>query len=180
MRRPNMKPGQLFLGVALSLAALAPAAAAANIHSIGFGDTGALGVVGGDVRVVSSEPEFYDWELNVITETPRTIRVLRPENWSGWYLAYDPEGKDNGVFLARKSGPGTQWVLTKVRGKGEGLHVYAIQPASGKSKGWYLDIAAEGEKLKDKEGKPFTAYPVFLAEQPKHLPKGATILEIAP
>ena len=92
---------------------------------------------------------------------------LAPEKWRGNYLAYDPEatGKDQGaVFLDEKDKSGSKWLLKRVTE--EKFELYTIQAASGKVKGWYLDVAEEGEEFKDRKGKA-NAYRVFLSEKPK-------------
>jgi hypothetical protein len=162
--------------VALVLAALAPPAEAIDHYDIRFRDQGPLGVLGGKVRVVFPNPEDYSWELRIFKGETTTIRVLEPGKWTGWYLAYDMEGKDEGVSLVKKRGPGTEWLLTKVEGKSDD---YTLQAAQGKLKGWYLDVEEKGEKSVNQEGKTSTAYRVFLSEKPKRLPQ-AIITLVAP
>lgn len=166
-----MRAYLLLICVTPSLASLAAPAAAAERNMIEFRGKGYLGVVGGKVRVVSAAaPGYYDWSLTRgASDMP--IRVLEPAKWKGWLLAYDPEvkdpSKDKAVFLAEELGPGTDWKLAHV----EKVNVYTIQVASGKLKGWYLDVEEKGEELKGPKGKPYTAYRVFLSEKPKRLPK---------
>src|SRR5262245_57027456 len=100
----------LFLGVALSLAALA-APAAADWYSLKFPGKGELGVVGGKVYVVARPQEEYDWSLGRCTEAGH-IQVLHPSAWEGRRLAYDPQGKDKAVFLDKGRAPGTTWKVT--------------------------------------------------------------------
>ena len=169
----------LLTGVALSLAGLAPPAAADWVR-IEFQGKGELGVIGGKVYVVSPALTDYLWSSFIGERKATTIKVREPDQWAGCYLAYDPQGKDKGVFLTRKLGAGIWWELTSVRDPAVGVDVYSIRVAAGKLKGWYLDIDPKGEQRKDAKGKPFTAYRVFLSETPKHLPKGAEFTEIAP
>jgi hypothetical protein len=169
----------LLTGVALSLVALSSSTAAADWVRIEFPAKGQVGVVGGKVGVVSPSLTPYLWSA-FIGEGETDIRVREPEKWAGLYLAYDPEGKDKAVFLTSKPGKGTKWRLARLKGPGAGLYEYSIRAAEGKVKGWYLDIDPKGEERRDAKGNSFTAYRVFLAETPKHLPKGAEFTEIAP
>jgi hypothetical protein len=175
-----MRRHLLLTCVALSLAAPAPrAAAAVSRYEIQFlnRDEAWLAVVAGKVRAVYPPDEDYDWELSPGVGGPQTIEVLEPRKWGGWHLAYDPEGKDPAVFLAEERGPGTQWKVTRL--KGEKDLVFTIQAAEGKYKGWYLDVAAKGEKFVTPKGKTAPAYRVFLSKKPRRLPK-LTITHIAP
>jgi hypothetical protein len=57
----------------------------------------------------------------------------------GQYLAYDPSGKDRGVFLVGKPGKGTDWWVAepdKRREEDRG----DIRAGSGPLKGWYLCV----------------------------------------
>jgi hypothetical protein len=100
-----MSNRQLILGLALGLAVLAPPAARAlTIYGIEpSGEDGALTVVGGiPYRTVGGPavggPAGGDWML--LRRTGKTtIKVFRPERYEGMYLAYDPTGKKDGVFL---------------------------------------------------------------------------------
>jgi hypothetical protein len=165
-----MRSCMLLPGAALSLAALAPPAAA-DWHWVEFPGKGKLGVIGGKAwvvaRVETRPHDDFDWSLFRGGKTE--IRVLQPEEWQGRRLAYDPEGKDKAVFLARKPGPGQDWTITPLRGE-QGAH-YTIQAAEGKLKGWYLDVAERPEQVTDAQGRRYTAYRAFLSEKPKRLPK---------
>jgi hypothetical protein len=168
-----MRPSLLFACVALWLGAAAPLAADDRFEIRLPGWEGVmLGVVGGEVRVVRRTTEDMDWTLSPDTGIPLPIRVIAPKKYKGKYLAYDPQakGKDKGaVFLANKWGEGTKWLLERVKGEKE--KAYTIQAASGKYKGWYLDVEEKGKEHTDDKGKKVTAYRVFLSEKPKEVPK---------
>lgn len=80
----------------------------------------------------------------------------RPNRWlvlgtkikasvGGGYLAYDLSGKDPKVFLTRdtmKAGVGTDWTIRRSNRKDDFREF--IKAASGKVKGWYLDLEGEG------------------------------------
>jgi hypothetical protein len=84
----------------------------------------------------------------------------RPDRWyvlgtkikssvGGGYLAYDPSGEDPRVFLSREAGEGTDWTIGD-RNEGQNYVRYGLtQAASGKVKGWYLDVEDCEEKGED-------------------------------
>jgi len=168
-----MRSCLLFMGVALALAALGLPTAVADWHTIRFPDRdrAPLGVIGGKVyvvaRVEARPQENYDWHL-IRGAAAGHIQVLQPEAWKGRRLAYDPQGKDKAVSLARGPAPGTKWKIAYVEGEQEAD--YTIQAAEGKLKGWYLDVAEKAERVTDAKGRRYTAYRVFLSEKPKRLP----------
>jgi hypothetical protein len=94
----------------------------------------------------------------------------RPDRWyvlgtkikssvGGGYLAYDPSGKDPRVFLSRTAGEGTTWTIGDPGGGR--FDIYGVaQPASGKVKGWHLDV--EEFKQKRKDGRAVSAYRLVL------------------
>src|SRR5207253_2829535 len=137
---------------ALALGALAPPLAWADQSVIeGLGHL-EVGDAGGDVRLVKGGATGRDWELR-LWDGATAIRLASGDR-AGWYLAYDPAGKDPGVFLTRRRGPGTEWKLAKARG---GPAAYTIRAAAGGYEGWYLDAGGEAERLGDVNGKPYRA-----------------------
>jgi hypothetical protein len=102
-----------------------------------------------------------------------------PERWyilgsqiksstGGSYLAYDPEGKSNRVFLSREAGKGTDWTIglehfdreEQARERG------TIAAYWGPMAGWSLDIEETMEKPKD--GDPVTVRRLVLSKKPRH------------
>jgi hypothetical protein len=80
----------------------------------------------------------------------------------GSYLAYDTSGKDHCVFLSRetmKDGVGTDWTVRLMQNERQ-LHYHRIQAASGKLKGWDLDI--EEYEKEGAHGTATTAYRLVL------------------
>jgi hypothetical protein len=59
------------------------------------------------------------------------------------YLAYDPTGKSDKIFLSTKFGSHTEWQIVQTRGKtpGDRDEVRAtIRAANGPMKGWEIDV----------------------------------------
>jgi hypothetical protein len=122
-------------------------------------------------REVRPPRAFEGWELGP-PGGKREITVRSRDKWSGRYLAFDADGKDPTVTLARGSGPGTVWLLTHIKGR----LGYTIQATRGKYKGWYLD-AGKAHTVKDKDGKEYTHYEAVLVEKPKE-PRKFGIYEV--
>jgi hypothetical protein len=98
---------RLLLLACLAWAAAPPAARALTIYGIEpSGEDGALTVVDGIPYRTVGGPVGGDWELMLTGKT--TINVFRPKRYEGMYLAYDPTGKKDGVFLVAKKGKGTE------------------------------------------------------------------------
>jgi hypothetical protein len=102
-----------------------------------------------------------------------------PERWyilgsqiksssGGGYLAYDPEGKSNRVFLSREAGKGTDWTVSlehfdreeKARERGP------VTAYRGPMAGWALDVEKVREKLED--GDSVTVRRLVLSKKPRH------------
>jgi hypothetical protein len=164
---------QTILGLALGLSVLASSAARAEWHDIAGSEKGHLVVVEGKVRLARSGPpdSFEGWDL-FAGGGERKIKVRSEDRWSGWYLAFDPQGKDPKVTLARESGPGTVWQLTRAKG----FLSYTLQATRGKYKGWYLD-AGKAETVVGKSGKKHTHYEAVLVKEPKK-PLSFSITEV--
>jgi hypothetical protein len=87
----------------------------------------------------------------------------------GGYLAYDPTGKSNAVFLTTKPGSGTQWTvrLQNPPPKNEcgpfGPERAAIRVGSGPKRGWYLSVEAVQE---NRGGGTVTVHRLVLSESP--------------
>jgi hypothetical protein len=84
----------------------------------------------------------------------------------GGYLAYDPTGGDNRLYLADRPGAGTEWLVT-VPGKGErdqGERA-SIRVASGPMKGWCLAVEDVAERRAD--GRTVTVRHPVLTRDPK-------------
>jgi hypothetical protein len=65
----------------------------------------------------------------------------------GWYLAYDPEGKDPRVKLVPKLGPGCYWTWIEQEKVSQPTGFYrpcAARPAHGRMKGWALIFDRKG------------------------------------
>src|SRR5262245_47721028 len=152
----------LLLGC-LAWAAAAPAGRADVFGISPTGADGALTVVdGAPVRAVGG-PGGGDWVL--LRRTGQTtIKVVGPVRYKGMYLAYDPTGKRDGVFLVAKKGKGTLWSLEPPRGAD--AEVYRIRAAEGVNKGWYLDAGGKAERKRPAKGKPFDAHPLRLTKKP--------------
>src|SRR5687767_2508917 len=104
---------RLFLLGCLAWAATPLAGRALEIYGIKpSGKDGELTVVGGVPYRAVGGPAGGDWELMRATGKT-TIRVFRPKDSKGMYLAYDPTGKKGGVFLVDKEGKGTEWELER-------------------------------------------------------------------
>jgi hypothetical protein len=99
--------------------------------------------------------------------------------WQGWYLGYDPQGKDKAVILLEKPGPTTYWGVGKNSVLGKEPYTYLINAHGGKLDGYYLSVGDKAEELKDLQGKPFTAYRVVLSPNPKPIPR-FSIFEVSP
>jgi hypothetical protein len=79
----------------------------------------------------------------------------------GNYLAYDPAGKDPTVFLARRPGDGTEWIVTAPKNEGQRA---SLRAASGPFKGWYLDVEEVEEERPG--GKTETVRRFVLSREP--------------
>src|SRR5204863_478861 len=103
-------------------------------------------------------------------DSPTSLKVLSPEKWKGYFLAFDPDGdgdKPGRIFLTAREGDNTRWRTARV--KGQSSFVRTLQADSGKVKGWHLD--AEAEQAKDDKGNKMTAHRLFLSPKPKKVPK---------
>jgi hypothetical protein len=84
----------------------------------------------------------------------------------GGYLAYDPSGKDNRVFLTARPAEGTEWSLSlRKRSPGDEEHG-VVRAATGPRKGWYLDVEEIEEKVSDDEAR--TVRRLVLVKEPIH------------
>jgi hypothetical protein len=103
-----------------------------------------------------------------------------PERWyilgaqiksstGGGYLAYDPEGKSNRVFLSREAGKGTDWTISLEHPAGvdPAIERGTIAAYWGPMSGWSLDIEEVKEKPKD-GGEPVTVRRLVLSKKPRH------------
>jgi hypothetical protein len=164
-----MKHYRAFACAALWLACAAPTEAGDHDYAVVFpAKNVSLGVQGGQPRALDLPGQSFDWVARPKAKETQ-MEVLSPERWRGRYLAYDPDakGKDKGaVFLAAKSGPGTKWLVERVKGS-----KYTVRAASGKLKGWYLDVAEKGQEATDGRGRRSAVYKVFLSEKPKKAPQ---------
>lgn len=131
-----MRRDLLLAGLALAGVALAPSLAFAKWYGIGGFDR-ALGVVGGKVRWSNAGEGAFDWG---ITKTARgyTIQVTGGK-WGGWYLSYDPTGKDKAVFLTKGPTAGSYWGIGHVGNPG----TTPVWAKAGPLKGWSLDRGAK-------------------------------------
>jgi hypothetical protein len=83
----------------------------------------------------------------------------------GGYLAYDPTGRSNRVFLRPEPGEGTDWFVG-VGGRAREGERGAIQAASGPLKGWYLDVSVREEPPQTAEGRKATRTVPVLSKSP--------------
>jgi hypothetical protein len=84
----------------------------------------------------------------------------------GGYLAYDPSGKNNRVFLTATPTEGTEWSLSlRKRSPGDQEHG-VIRAATGPRRGWYLDAEETEEKTSDDGAK--TVRRLVLVKEPIH------------
>jgi hypothetical protein len=104
------------------------------------------------------------WMVGTQTKKGVLISLAGGSKWKGWYLSYDITGKSKEVFLAKKPGPGSYWAVD-TRNSSD-----CITANAGKLEGWHLTAGKAAGKLKDDKGKPFVAYRVVLAKNPKPLP----------
>jgi hypothetical protein len=167
---------QTIPGLALGLAVLAAPAAQALPHAITDSAKGRLLARDGKVWLASSDlpSGFEGWSLARRGGTG-AIPLVSGDRWDGWYLAFDPEGKDPKVTLARREGAGTQWKRTHVKGTAA---KYTIQATKGKYKGWFVG-AGKAHAVKGKDGKKYTDYEAVLEKDPKK-PLRFSIYEVAP
>jgi hypothetical protein len=84
----------------------------------------------------------------------------------GGYLAYDPAGKEDQVFLVARPGEGTEWSVSVVGGR-EGQRG-VIRAATGPMKGWYLDVEDRADKATDGKGKAVVLRLFVLRKTPSH------------
>jgi hypothetical protein len=139
-----------------------------------------LGVVNGEARLVKSSTAASDWEF--VREKEGTLLRMdsgRSTKWEGWYLGYDPQGKDKAVILLEKPGPTTYWSVGKNDVLGKEPYTYAFGTKGGKLDGYILSVGEKAEELKDRQGKQFTAYRVVLSRNPKSIPR-FYVFEVAP
>ena len=131
-----MRRDLLLAGLALAGVALAPSLAFAKWYGISGFDR-ALGVVGGKVRWSNAGEGAFDWG---ITKTARgyTIQVTGGK-WGGWYLSYDPTGKEKRVFLSQAPTAGSFWGIGHVGNPG----TTPVWAKAGALKGWSLDRGAK-------------------------------------
>jgi hypothetical protein len=167
---------QTVLALALGLAVLAAPAARAVSHAITGSEKGRLLARDGKVWLASSDVSgaFKGWRLARRGGTG-DIPLDSRDKWDGWYLAFDPDGKDPKVTLTRKEGAGTEWKRAHVKGTAA---KYTIQATKGKYKGWYLG-AGKAHTVKGKDGKKYTDYEAVLEKDPKK-PLKFSIYEVAP
>lgn len=91
----------------------------------------------------------------------------------GGYLAYDPSGKDNRVFLTPTPTAGTEWSMSlRKRSPGDEEHG-VIRAATGPRRGWYLDVEEIEEKTSDDATK--TVRRIILAKEPRHKVEAARV-----
>jgi hypothetical protein len=81
----------------------------------------------------------------------------------GGYLAYDASGKDRGLFLARRPGDGTEWIVAAPGRAREGARA-SLRAASGPFRGWYLDVEEVEEE--GEGGKKETVRRLVLSRRP--------------
>jgi hypothetical protein len=157
-----------FLALAGGWFAAATAFAGDEMYAIkGPGNTkGFLGAVDGKVRFVKAGQIGKHWTIDD-TKKGQTIRFFSNDKWDGWYLTCDPTGKRKTVFLSKKPTAGSYWSLGSV---GE-RHPTSITAEAGKLKGWYVNTGAKAERLKDVNGRPYNAFEVILAKEPKPIPE---------
>jgi hypothetical protein len=145
-----------------------------------------LGVVKGKVRLLAKGGRGgVDWVLKKGEEEGILIKVLSERSsdingqWNGWYLSYDPEGKDPEVIVTEKPGPGSYW---KVYYNAHGSAVTGITAKNGKFKGWKINMGAVAEPRawRDRYGKPFLVYSAVLDRHPRGGAPLFTFKHIAP
>lgn len=84
----------------------------------------------------------------------------------GGYLAYDPMGKDNRVFLTAAPTEGTEWNMSlRKRSPGDQEHG-VVRAATGPRRGWYLDVEEIEEKTSD--GRTKIVRRLVLVNEPIH------------
>jgi len=88
----------------------------------------ALGNTGGKTRL-ADEDATAEWYVD----------GTRIKSKSGRYLAYDPTGKSDKVFLVDRPGAGTDWSVS-VPGKEKEDERAAVRATAGAVKGWYLGL----------------------------------------
>jgi hypothetical protein len=85
----------------------------------------------------------------------------------GGYLAYDPTGKDSGVFIVAKPPEGIDWKVTLKRSEGGERGV--LEAATGTVKGWTLDVE---DPSSARPGPPSAlsaaASRIIIAKEPRH------------
>ena len=118
---------------------------------------------GGRLAFTEQGEGLSDWK-DRDTPKPNRWQVLgmKIKGGTGYYLAYDTSGKDHRVFLSRetmKDGVGTDWTIRLMENARQ-LHYHRIQAASGKVKGWDLDI--EEYETEGADGETTTAYRLVL------------------
>jgi hypothetical protein len=167
-----------------ALALARGAVCASDLHGIeGPPEVGTdyyLGVVDGEVRLVKGGTARRDWDF--VREKAGTLLRMNsayPDPRDGWYLGYDPQGKDKAVILLEKPGPTTYWSVGKNSVLGKEPYTYVINTNGGKLDSYYLSVGDRAEELKDRQGKPFTAYRVVLSLSPKPIPC-FSIFEVSP
>jgi hypothetical protein len=167
-----------------ALALAATAACAVDVRGINgppeVGTDYYLGVVDGQARLVKASETACDWEF-VREKDGTLLRVNsgRSTKWEGLYLGYDPQGKDKAVILLEKPGPTTYWGVGKNSVLGKEPYTHAFGVKGGKLAGHILSVGDKAEELKDRQGRPFTAYRVVLSPNPKPIPR-FYVFEIAP
>jgi hypothetical protein len=92
---------------------------------------GELGAVRGKAGVFRTGAADVDWYLKDQGRRGTHIRLASSGKWGGWYLTFDPTGKDKTVRLAPRPGPGASWVLHKVAG-GAGTTTYTVEAAGAR------------------------------------------------
>jgi hypothetical protein len=120
-----------------------------------------VGVTDGRLAFSDRRPDS-DWNDRKDTRPDRWLVLGTKIKMSagGGYLAHDPSGDDLRVLLSREAGEGTDWKITNRK---EGEHFFrsgVIQVASGKRKGWYLDI--EEYEHEGEDGQTATAFRLVL------------------
>ena len=118
-----------------------------------------IGVAGGKPAAITKggqDDDISDWD-----EVWKTIRHAHTR----LYLAYDPSGKTNAVFLKKASedGDGTEWLVVHAA---EPMS-YVIRAAGGPHKGWYLDYSKEVVDL----GNGVKGHLLILSEKPGNIKK---------
>jgi hypothetical protein len=164
-------------------AAAAPGAWAVEVYGINgppeLGDDYYLGLVKGQVRLVK-DLDRVEWKFE---RTGRGV-LIRADvgkglKYHGWYLSYDPAGKDKGLFLSKEPTAGSYWAVVKNTAEGGQPYVHSFHAKAGRLSLWTLSVGDKAERLKGRRGRPYTAYKVVLKRDPRPVPR-FYLIEVAP